>query len=237
MPSAPAPLAIDRAATPRRIADAVRTAILAGEIAPGMPLREVSLANRLGVSRHPVREAFRLLAAEGFVEHQPFRGVMVRQLTAADVADIYQVRRMIEARGIEASAVASPATLRELDPLVTGFDRAVRAEDWDAAFAIDRDFHVALVGLAGSPRLTDLAGRILLELRLAHFLSNDVDTAGFRRSRAQHREIVRLIRHGSRAAARAALLRHLGEAELPLRRALLTRATTREESDASPRTR
>ena len=97
--------AIQRQSTTEQAAAALRDAILTGKIPPGTPLREVALAAELGVSRNTVREAARLLGGEGLVRHQMNRGIVVAEITAADVRDIYAARAAVEAAAAEALTV------------------------------------------------------------------------------------------------------------------------------------
>ena len=79
-----------------RVHDALRAAILEGEIAPGARLRAEALAERFGTSRTPVREALLMLEREGLVSVEPHRGAIVRSFDAADLLDLYEVRALIE---------------------------------------------------------------------------------------------------------------------------------------------
>lgn len=86
------------------VTDQIRAAILAGEISPGEWLRQERLAQQLNVSQMPVREALKQLAAEGLVEHIPYRGVRVIQFSPEDVEDIYAHRSFLEGRAAHAAA-------------------------------------------------------------------------------------------------------------------------------------
>ena len=88
------------------VTDRVRTSILEGRIRPGEWLRQERLAQELGVSQMPVREALKRLAAEGFVEHLPYRGARVVTLTPDDVEDLYACRAVLEARAARFAATA-----------------------------------------------------------------------------------------------------------------------------------
>ena len=88
-------LQIKRASTAEQVAEALREMILRGEIKQGQPLREVSLAASIGVSRNTMREAIRVLAREGIVMHEMHHGAMVTRLETRDVEDIFRVRRVL----------------------------------------------------------------------------------------------------------------------------------------------
>lgn len=99
----------------RWVADRLRADILEGQLKPGEWLRQERLAQEYGVSQMPIREAFKELAAEGLVEHVPYRGVRVVEFAADDVADLYAQRGFLE--GIAARAAATLITQVELDEL------------------------------------------------------------------------------------------------------------------------
>src|SRR3990170_4985376 len=91
-----APLRIKRASTAEQVAEMLREMILSGELQHSGALREVALAQRVGVSRNTMREAIRVLAREGLVTHHLHRGALVTRLTASDVEDLFRVRRTVE---------------------------------------------------------------------------------------------------------------------------------------------
>lgn len=97
------------------VKEQLRQAIVGGEFNPGAWLRQQQLADELGVSQMPVREAFKELTAQGLVEHIPYRGVRVREYSADDVADIYKIRAYLEA--MAARVAAESITAEELDEL------------------------------------------------------------------------------------------------------------------------
>ncbi len=127
-----------------RARDELREAILAGSLPPGSRLRAESLAERLQTSRTPVREALHLLAREGLVDIEPRRGAVVRQFDAADLADLYDVRALIEpyAARRAATRIGAPDVARLADLC----DRAdARGAADDAAVedqvALNEEFH------------------------------------------------------------------------------------------------
>src|SRR5207248_10971018 len=94
---------IDRVSVADQVASILRQRILNGELRPGTPLQEIPLAASLGVSRNTMREAVRILCLEGLLVRSAHRGVAVERLSARDVREIYDLRRMFEM-----SAVLSP---------------------------------------------------------------------------------------------------------------------------------
>lgn len=157
---------LDRGGAAERVADALRTRITAGFFPPGTRLSEESLSMALGVSRNTLREAFQLLCHERLAIHQLNRGVFVRTLTSADVADLYQLRRVVEGAAVRGVRRAPPGALAEVGEAVAHGQRAAAADDWREVGTADLRFHQALAGLAGSGRIDELMRRTLAELRL-----------------------------------------------------------------------
>lgn len=150
-----------------RVADLLRARIVEGDLVPGSRLSEASIATVLGVSRNTLREAFRLLVQEHLLTYEMNRGVTVRKLTAADVADVYAARRALECAGIHRAADAPPERLAAVYDAVVEGERAEAAREWSAIATADLYFHRALAELAGSDRIDEFMRRLLAELRLA----------------------------------------------------------------------
>ncbi|GAA2563870.1 GntR family transcriptional regulator [Pseudonocardia hydrocarbonoxydans] len=191
-----------------RAVDSVRELILRGEFAAGARLGEVELAERLGVSRTPVREALARLASEGLVEIVPNRGARVSSWTVAELEEVFDLRAALEPR-LTALAVpnATPADLDDLDDLAR---RMVRA-DLDDLVGLNRAFHGRLVALADHPAMAGaLAGAIHAPIVLRNF--HAYDDASLRRSLAHHVEIVAAARAGDPAWAQAVMTAHIHNA-------------------------
>lgn len=206
--SADRPL-IDRSGAVSRLAGVLRDRIVGGRLPPGTQLGEHVVAGALGVSRNTLREAFRLLAHEGLVVHEPHRGVFVRTPVAADVRDIYTTRRLVECAAVRHGGEGASAAMRTA---VDEVRAAVAEQRWTDAGAADLRFHAAIVALAGSRRLNDMIRCVLAELRLVFH-----GAAGPRHLHAPcpHRnaEIVTLIEQGRTTAAAEALAVHLDDTE------------------------
>lgn len=157
---------------------ALREAIVRGDIAPGSRLVESALTESMGVSRNTIREVFRLLETERLIEHVTNRGVFVRRLTAADVTDVYAVRRLIEVSALrragDSTGRARRIAIAEMREAIDAGRAAIRAQDrWGLGFA-DLSFHAAIAGLSESPRLVQFMAGLKTELRLAFAATNDV---------------------------------------------------------------
>jgi DNA-binding GntR family transcriptional regulator len=206
---------IQRQSTTEQAVDAVRQAILSGQLLPGMPLREAALATELGVSRSTVREAARTLEAEGLVRYQMNRGIVVADITGPDVVDIYAARAAVELAAADAlTAHRDPAVYANLADLVDQIERAFDRGDTAAVLDGDRLFHATLVAATGSPRLQRFYGQLQQEQRLALALAEQASRE-LGRTADDHRRLLDAL-HGSPEQARAELTAHLhaGAAEL-----------------------
>ncbi len=196
--------------------------IMGGDLTPGARLGEVELADRLGVSRTPVREALSRLAAEGLVEVAPNRGARVATWTVAELEGVFDLRSVLEPQ-LTAHAVpnATPADVAELDALAERMHEVGSPgphQDLDALVPLNRAFHDRLVALAAHPALaTALAAAIHPPIVRRNFLT--YDEASLRRSLAHHSEIVAAVRAGDPEWARAAMTSHIANA-----RAVMVRA-------------
>ncbi|BBG02451.1 MULTISPECIES: GntR family transcriptional regulator [Pseudonocardia] len=213
-------------ATPRRASERAQTAlreqILSGDLPGGTRLGEVELAERLGLSRTPVREALSRLAAEGLVELHAHRGARVTEFTETDLEDIFDVRRALEPRATErAAGRASTADLDELDALaqeMLAIGSPGPGQDLDRLVELNQRFHARLLEIAAAPTLTAaLAGVVHAPVVLRTFHS--YDAASLARSLAHHVEIVAALRAGDGGWAAAVMVSHLANA-----RAVMTAA-------------
>ena len=125
--------------------------ILAGDLAAGAKLNEASVADLLGVSRGPVREAFRALEESGLVRLEKNRGVFVRQISVAEADEIYEVRATLdEWVGRRLAQTATADELKELRSIVDRMDRAAAKNDVDAYYPLNLEFHDRLVAFTGN---------------------------------------------------------------------------------------
>lgn len=214
--------AIQRQSTTGQAAAVIRGAILSGQIPPGTPLREAALAAELAVSRNTIREAARVLESEGLVRHHMNRGIMVTEITAEDVRDIYAARTAAETAGVDAlTASRDPVIYQKLAKLVERIEDAFTHGDAAAVLEGDRLFHATLAAAAGSPRLSRFHTQLQQEQRLALSLAEH-SSRQLGRTADDHRELLQALRGGP-AQARAELTAHLraGAAELQRLRELL----------------
>ncbi len=135
--------------------DILRERIRTGEIPPGTRLRQEVLAEELGISRTPLREAMRLLAADGLVELEPNRGAIVTALRHDDQVAFWEARLALEPAAARLAAERPSASGVEAMRTAIAEQRAARADD--EGFAANRAFHLALVAAAGNPHLDRFA--------------------------------------------------------------------------------
>jgi DNA-binding GntR family transcriptional regulator len=156
-----------RTTTGEQVADALREQIMLGDLAPGAPMREVTLADDFGVSRKTVQDALAVLASERLIRHERHRGSKVAELSRVDVEDLYRVRLTLEG---EAARIAGNFTHGAVDRLGAAFNDLEIATTIGKADEIvrhDLEFHRAVVGLIGSERLDAFFAEIAVEMRYA----------------------------------------------------------------------
>jgi DNA-binding GntR family transcriptional regulator len=144
---------------------ALLEAILLGRISPGAPLREARVAEQMGVSRAPVREACRLLEVQGLVRSEPNRGFFVRDFTETDITDIYEARAVLEAAALRKAARSiSETELSGLTTLCDALEAATKTGELDELPVRVVALHRGIVALAGNTVL----------LRVFEALSHDI---------------------------------------------------------------
>ena len=198
-------------ATVAHVVDSLRCDILAHRLAPGERLIESALTKRFSVSRGPVREALRRLAAEGLIEHSPHRGAVVRRLSPRDIAELFQIRIEMEALAARLAAQSPdrPARAQFIEEIAMIFAETPRR--MEAYLDENAAFHAAVLRLAGNKQLQELSARLRLTLIMAQVgdaLTVDVMRASVR----EHRAIARAIVDGDGVAAAAATRVHLERA-------------------------
>ena len=183
--------------------------ILQGELAPGAKLIEAALAETLGVSRGPVREAFRMLEEAGLVKQEKNRGVFVRSIPLHEAMEIFDLRAMMdEAVGRRLAVSITSEQLRRVRAMVEAMEKAVKAGDADSYHLLNLDFHDRLVEFSGNRKLTSIYRRLINELSLFRRM-NLVDAKLLPISAGEHRAIVKAIAAGDPEAAGAAMRQHV----------------------------
>jgi GntR family transcriptional regulator, gluconate operon transcriptional repressor len=147
-------------------ADRIREQIILGGFRQGEHLKEASIAEQLNVSRGPVREAFKILRAEGLLAEEPHRGTFVVSLTATDVRDIYQLRSALEELAVrEVCRRKDPAALARLRSLIGDLRKAATTGNAAAVARADVLFHEGLCAQSGNARVHEVFLRYVPTLR------------------------------------------------------------------------
>ena len=143
----------------RQVAQIIRQMIREGELKQGQPVKEPLLANRLSISRAPIREALQLLTDEGLVTSEPQKGKRVRQLTDKDILDSYDVGAILEAAGVADSLMLwTEGDILRLRAVVDDMHNASRnATDLSAMMELDDLFHATLLQRCDNGRLVEMA--------------------------------------------------------------------------------
>ncbi len=140
--------------TQQYVLSQVRRAILTGKLAPGAPIRQDTLAEQLGVSRVPIREALKILEGEGQVTYRPRRGYVVAELALEDFLEVYRLRRILEEEAIRQTLGGiTDEDVTRLEEAHAEVVRSSRIHDITAMAAANRLFHFTLFEAAGMPRL------------------------------------------------------------------------------------
>lgn len=195
----------------------LRGEILSGALAPGERLVEEQLTRRFGTSRAPLREALRLLGQQGLVEHLPRRGVRVAELSPRDIDELFGLRDALEQYALRTALSGGPPAPDAVHRLRAAADRMERGVTDGGSLdqaAAHREFHLAMVALAGHHHLLRVYEPVLLQLEL--YMATNMrrearvrsPTEGGQRHRRLHdavaggdveQALAELARHGARA--------------------------------------
>lgn len=193
----------ERTTLPASIAEQLRQMITEGDLPPGARLNERALGVRLGVSRTPLREAFRLLAAQGLIEHTPNRGAQVVRLSEQDIRDSFEVMSGLEALSGELACRRIGADeLAEIKALTFEMLASHARHDLPGYYRLNRAIHDRINGAARNRLLTAVYGTLNLRIQNLRFRSN-LDRDKWNRAAREHTEMVEALemRDGARLAA------------------------------------
>lgn len=194
-----------------RAYDWIVEAILAGEFAEGEFVEEVALAERVGTSRTPVREALQRLQAERFVDLVPRRGAQVRVVNAREMGEIYQARFVVESHVVRSICARRLGVPPELEEIADQMDDAASEGRWNDSARLDQELHARLVRWNGNDVLTQMYES--LRSRQVRLAVRTITTAPERYETIsrEHRELINAVAgHDADAAART-IATHLRE--------------------------
>lgn len=173
--------------------DFLRNSIMVGSYAAGDRIKEEWIAEQIGVSRTPIRQAMQKLAAQGFVVVSHHQGARVANWSSQDLSEITELRALLE--GFGARLAATKISERELDELrglaekMEAAAQAPRAEDYARITDLNSKFHMAIVSASGNKRLTEVIGNLAHPLLVQRKFST-FDQRRLMRSMQHHRELI-----------------------------------------------
>ena len=199
------------------VAAQLRERIFAGELAPGAFLDEVALSSQMKISRTPLREALKVLTAEGLVRHEPRRGCFVNQVTAKDLDEIFPVIALLEGRcAHEAAMHASDADLQALQVLHDKLARHAKARRINDYYSANFEIHEAIIALAGNRWLAQVIGDLRKIVKLARL--QQLHAPGrLDQSLAEHLAVFAALKARDGEGAEAAMRTHLTRQRTALR--------------------
>jgi DNA-binding GntR family transcriptional regulator len=192
----------------REAAGKIRQAIAAGHFAPGTRLVEATIAQELGLSRSPVREALYFLEQEGLIVRHPRRGAFVRGLSNKETEEIFGLRTVLETFALHrAMAGMTPHRITQLNEILARMRAAAECSDVDALSEIDAEFHETITQMADHKVLEQvLTG---LHSRTVQYMVEASHSRPLALIVADHEEMVRAIASGDLVAAESALRQHI----------------------------
>jgi len=193
-----------------RVADALRAALIAGELLPGAVYSAPALAARFGVSATPVREAMLDLVKEGLVDTVPNKGFRVSEVSDRQLDEYTHVRRLIEIPTVVGLAgTAAPVQLEALRPAAREIVQAAAAGDLVAYVEADTRFHLGLLALAGNAHLVEVVRDLRARSRL-YGLTALVEAGRLLASAEEHLELLDALTARDERAVHEVMTRHLG---------------------------
>jgi DNA-binding GntR family transcriptional regulator len=203
------------------IVEQIKNAIESGALPAGSTVGQEQLAEQLGVSRQPIRQALPLLIAEGWIQSLPNRRLLVRQLTVAEVDEIFQIRKLLEPAALAQSVPRiTPAIMRRVKFALEEYADAHTPAELEAA---DVALHQALYSGCENASLLRLIEQMRRSLKRVYELKPMGSTLR-RNAIAEHRRLTALCEQRDAQGAAALLLAHLDSAHAELRKSLSTAA-------------
>lgn len=200
---------LNKASLCQQAVDLLRERIYSHAILPGQRLDEAALAAGLGISRTPLREALKMLSAEGLVNIKPRRGCFVAELTLEDLDEIFPIMAMLEGRvAFEVAGKAGAEDLKRLDALHEKLEKHAAAGNVDRYYEVNYVFHDALQELAGNRWLQHMIGDLRKLLRLSRHRSLKLE-GRLGESLAEHRALMDALHRRAPEQAEEVMRRHL----------------------------
>lgn len=197
---------LSRKTVAHQVAAVLREEILRAQAPPGMRLRQEEIAARMGVSTTPVREAFRILEAEGLVRLDPGRGVLVFRPSIEEVRETYEIRETLEMLAVRHTVeTMSDTEIEELEGILEELDRTSDRDEW---IRLNNRYHDQMYAFAARPKLRSLI--VSLRDSMAGYMHSAIHRAvESGRASREHRAILDACRSGDVARAQDAVRVHL----------------------------
>jgi phosphonate utilization transcriptional regulator len=210
---------IQQASLPTLAQKEIERMILSGELASGDKLNEASLADMLGISRGPVREAFRSLEESGLVQQKKNCGVFVRQISLAEADEIYEIREALdELVGRKLAVAITPVQVKELRSVLAKMEKMVEKKNVEGYSMLNLEFHDLLVCQTGNINLLSTYRRLIKELNL--YRRNALEQQGtLPLSIREHHDIIDQIASGNVEAAGKIMRQHVADSRQRMHRA------------------
>jgi DNA-binding GntR family transcriptional regulator len=198
------------------VVERIKGAIESGTLRVGSSIGQQELADQLGVSRQPIRQALPLLIAEGWIQSLPNRRLLVRELETTEIDEIFAVRRLLEPVALAASiANSTPAMLRRVSFALGEYEEADTAAELESA---DVAFHEALYSCCDNSTLLRLIEQLRRSLKRVYELK-PAGSALRKAAVAEHRKLATLCERGDAKAASTVLVAHLDAAQTAIGKA------------------
>lgn len=193
---------------------ALRDLVINNRLAPGSSHLETELADLIGVSRTPIREAALVLETQGLVEVRPRRGIRILPLSARDMDEIYQILTELEGLAAEhaASNAHSKTSIDAVETVLADMDSALKVDDREAWAAADKKFHDMLVEMSGNRRLITAVNAYNDQVHRARILTVRLRPSPTK-SNKDHRNLFKAIKSGDGTLARELHTAHREEAK------------------------
>ncbi|MFD3732408.1 GntR family transcriptional regulator [Streptomyces sp. NPDC058632] len=204
------PVPVKQPPAAERVYGHVKQGVLERRYEGGTLLTEGELADAVGVSRTPVREALLRLEAEGLIRLYPKKGALVLPVSAQEIADVVETRLLVEEHAVRKAVPAPPGLIERLEALLARQEEQAAAGDFAAASVTDRCFHAEIVRSGGNEILSRLYDQLRdrqLRMGVAVMYSHPDRIA---KTLSEHREILEALRSGDPEAAAAVVGRHVG---------------------------
>lgn len=189
--------------------DAIKDAILTLKLEPGTPIVETDLAEQLGISKTPVRDALQELEREGFVARVLFKGTVVTDVTPKDVTEVFQLRAVLEGLAARIAApLLSEGELDRIDEILTAAESALARGDLSLCSQYGQKLHLTIIEKTNNERLGQIIGNLDDHVQRFRIVSDRIH-GRLNKSVVEHRRVLEGLRRRDPAAAEQAMRDHL----------------------------